>query len=119
MKKILLIEDDVFLNQLYSDLLTQEKYEVTSITDGKEALSKIQKGSWDLILLDVMLPGMNGFEIFAEVKKDHNFKTPIIFMTNLDSNDSDKKSLKEATDYWIKSNMTPPEFIEKVKNALH
>ena len=50
-----------------------------------------------------------------EVKKP---KAPIIFMTNLDSSDDDKKALKEATDYWIKSNMTPPEFLQKVKDIL-
>lgn len=119
MKKILLIEDDTFLNQLYSDLLHKEKYDVTSIIDGIEGLKQILEKKWDLILLDVMLPSMNGFEIFEKVsaeKKD--LKTPIIFMTNLDSSDDDKKSLKVATDFWIKSSMTPPEFIEKVKTVL-
>ncbi len=119
MKKILLIEDDVFLSQLYTDLLTKEKYSVTPITDGNEGLKKILEESWDLILLDVMLPGMNGFEILEEVKtQKKTIKTPIIFMTNLDSSDDDKKSLKKATDFWIKSNMTPPEFIENVKKVL-
>ena len=119
MKKILLIEDDSFLNQLYTDLLTKEKYDVTSIVDGNEALKQILEHEWDLILLDVMLPGMNGFDIYKEVEaKKKKLKSPIIFMTNLDSSDDDKKSLKQATDYWIKSNMTPPEFIEKVKKTL-
>ena len=119
MKKILLIEDDAFLNQLYTDLLKQEKYEVTSITDGKEGYQSISQGDWDLILLDVILPGMTGFEIFEKITKEKLIKkTPIIFMTNLDSSDEDKKSLKQATDYWIKSNMTPPEFLAKVKEVL-
>lgn len=119
MKKILLIEDDTFLNQLYTDLLSQEKYSVTSITDGNEGLQQILNNKWDLILLDVMLPGVTGFEILDKVTAERpTIKTPIIFMTNLDSSDDDKKSLKKATDFWIKSNMTPPEFIEKVKNTL-
>lgn len=119
MKKILLVEDDVFLNQLYSDLLHKAKYSVTSVMDGNEGLKQMLEKNWDLILLDVMLPGINGFDIFEKVtaeKKD--LKTPIIFMTNLDSSDDDKKSLKVATDFWIKSSMTPPEFIEKVKKVL-
>lgn len=119
MKKILLIEDDAFLNQLYSDLLKQEKYEVTSVKDGLEAYNKINESDWDLILLDVMLPGMTGFEILDKVNKEKKVKAPIIFMTNLDSSDSDKKALQKAKDYWIKSSMTPPEFIQKVKNVLH
>jgi DNA-binding response OmpR family regulator len=68
MKKILLIEDDVFLNQLYTDLLTNEKYNVTSIVDGNEALKQILEKEWDLIVLDVMLPGMTCFEILKKVK---------------------------------------------------
>lgn len=119
MKKILLIEDDVFLNQLYTDLLTKEKYSITAVTEGNEGLQQILHNKWDLILLDVMLPGITGFEILDKVKTEQPaLKTPIIFMTNLDSTDDDKKSLKQATDFWIKSNMTPPEFIEKVKNML-
>lgn len=119
MKKILLIEDDAFLNQLYTDLLKQEEYEVTSLTDGNEGYKAISQQKWDLVLLDVMLPGMTGFEIFEQLmEKKLIKKTPIIFMTNLDSSDEDKKALKQATDYWIKSNMTPPEFLEKVKTVL-
>ncbi len=119
MKKILLIEDDVFLNQLYTDLLKQEKYAVTSIAHGNEGYKQISNGSWDLILLDVVLPGMTGFEIFQKATEEKILKkTPVIFMTNLDSSDDDKKALKQATDYWIKSNMTPPEFLDKVKTVL-
>lgn len=119
MKKILLVEDDTFLNQLYTDLLKKEKFNVTSIVDGEEAFKQIIEKDWDLILLDVMLPGMTGFDILKKVKAEKKgLKTPIVYMTNLDSSDEDKKLLKEATDYWIKSSMTPPEFIEKVKNAV-
>ena len=118
-KRILLVEDDTFLNQLYTDLLTKEGYDVTSVVDGETALEKIQKNSWDLILLDVVLPGKSGFEVFADVTKNSKNKSPIIFMTNLDSSDKDKKQLEQAQGYWIKSNMSPPEFIANVKKILH
>ncbi len=119
MKKILLIEDDVFLNQLYTDLLKQGKYAVTSVTDGTEGYKQVSNGTWDLILLDVVLPGLTGFEIFQKATEEKLIKNiPVIFMTNLDSSDDDKKALKQATDYWIKSNMTPPEFLDKVKAVL-
>ena len=120
MKKILLVEDDIFLQQLYSDLLKAEKYEVVTSEEGNDALAHILKDGWDLILLDVMLPVLTGFEIVtkAHEKLGHDIKFPIVFMTNLDSTDDDKKKLQLGTDYWIKSNMSPPEFIEKVKKIL-
>lgn len=120
MKKILLVEDDAFLQQLYSDLLKAEHYEVDTSEEGNDGLAKIEKGGWDLVLLDVMLPGLTGFEIIAKAheKMGENIKFPIVFMTNLDSSDDDKKKLQQASEYWIKSNMSPPEFIEKVKQIL-
>ncbi|MDO8260549.1 MAG: response regulator [Candidatus Magasanikbacteria bacterium] len=118
MKKILLVEDDVFLKQLYSDLLTQEKYTFTSVDNGTDAYIEIKKGDWDLILLDVMLPGMTGFEIFNKIQEEKISIKKLVFMTNLDSSDKDRSSLEKADEYWIKSNMTPPDFLEKVKKIL-
>lgn len=116
MKKILLVEDDEFLNQLYSTLLTKEGYSVESLMNGKEALTTIEKGGWDLVLLDVVLPGMDGFEVLASLQKKPS--CPLIFMTNLDGSEKDKEQLSQADGYWIKSNMTPPEFLDKVKKIL-
>lgn len=117
-KHILLVEDDQFLHQLYYDLLKNEHYDVTGVVDGKEALEYIKKNTWDLILLDVMLPGMDGFEILDEITKENiKLKCPVIYLTNLDGSDNDKKRLAKAIDHWIKSDMAPPEFVGKV-NAL-
>ncbi|CAN5208784.1 hypothetical protein BH09PAT2_BH09PAT2_05170 [soil metagenome] len=119
MKKILLIEDDIFLKQLYTDVLTQEGYEVDTADEGNIAIKKIQENKWDLILLDVLLPNMDGFHVLDHVKKGYaKLHCPVIFMTNLDSNDEDKEKLEKADGYWIKSEMSPPEFIEKVKNVI-
>ncbi|MFA9288344.1 MAG: response regulator transcription factor [Weeksellaceae bacterium] len=119
MKKILLVEDDEFLKQLYSDLLTAEKYTVTTATDGKEALNLMVKGGWDLVLLDVMLPNMTGFEILDAVKTHQKkLSFPVIFMTNLDSTDDDKKKLEEADAYWTKSELSPPDFVAKVQSMI-
>lgn len=119
-RRILLVEDDTFLQQLYKDLLKTEGFEVTTSGEGNDALAQIVSGKWDLVLLDVMLPGLNGFEIVtkAHEKIGKDFSFPIVFMTNLDSSDDDKKKLQQGTEYWIKSNMSPPEFIEKVKKIL-
>lgn len=117
-KHILLVEDDQFLHQLYSDLLKNEQYDVTGVLNGTEAFEKIKMNTWDLILLDVMLPGMDGFEILDTITKENiKLKCPVVYLTNLDGSDSDKKNLAKAQDHWIKSDMSPPQFVEKV-NAL-
>lgn len=119
-KNILLIEDDLFLQQLYKDLLLQEGYDVKTAGEGDEAFDLLFKNVWDLVLLDVILPKLSGFEILKKVTEDSKIKLkcPVIFMTNLDSTESDKSKLEKADDYWIKSNMSPPEFIEKVRKVL-
>ncbi|PIT88979.1 MAG: hypothetical protein COU27_02770 [Candidatus Levybacteria bacterium CG10_big_fil_rev_8_21_14_0_10_36_7] len=119
-KKILLVEDDNFLNQLYFDLLKSEGYDVVSSTEGNDALTKCKKKGWDLILLDVMLPGKDGFEILDEVSKiDKNIGKKIIFLTNMEKDGmKNPEYLNKAKGCWVKSNMSPPEFIEKVKNVL-
>lgn len=119
MKKIILVEDDQFLQQLYNDLLTQEGYSVKAVDNGNDALKEIEHGVWDLVLLDIMLPGMDGFTIFDKLVKDKKKpKCPIVFMTNLDGSENDKKKLGKADAYWIKSSMAPPDFIENVKKIL-
>ncbi|MDP4010843.1 MAG: response regulator [Candidatus Roizmanbacteria bacterium] len=118
-KYILLVEDDEFLQQLYSDLLKGAGYEVTASGDGEKALELIKSKNWDLILLDIMLPGLNGFQILATLEKEDASKiSNIVYLTNLDRNDDDLEKLKKARDYLIKSDMSPPQFVEKVKSLL-
>ena len=120
MKKILVVEDDQFLKQLYIDILKQEHYDVESVDDGAKALKVMEKETWDLILLDMILPHMDGYTILTTlIENKKRPACPVVFMTNLDGNDeTDKKKLSLADDCWIKSNMSPPEFLEKVKAIL-
>lgn len=118
-KYILLVEDDEFLQQLYSDLLKGEGYEVTASGNGIQALELIKSKNWDLILLDIMLPGLDGFQILATLEKEDASKiSNIVYLTNLDGNDDDLEKLKKARDYLIKSDMSPPQFVEKIKSLL-
>lgn len=113
-----MVEDDVFLQQLYQELLIQEGYDVTVSGEGNDAENKILSKVWDLVLLDVILPGKDGFSILDTiVKKMEKIPFPIIFLTNLDGNKDDKKNLEKARGYWIKSSMSPPEFTKRV-NAI-
>jgi DNA-binding response OmpR family regulator len=118
--KILLIEDDMFLQQLYIDILTQEGYNVEVSGDGNEAFDKILQGGWNLVLLDVMLPKITGFEIMGKLSKDSAFKKtfPIVFMSNMDNTEGKEKIIAMADGYIIKSDITPPDLVEKVKEFL-
>jgi len=118
-KRILLVEDDEFLQQLYLELLTNEGFQTVTSGDGTEALKLIQSKDWDLILLDVMLPGMDGFQIIDTLEKSDKDKIKkIVYLTNLDGNTDDIDKLKKAQSYLIKSDLSPPEFIEKVQSIL-
>lgn len=120
MKKILIVEDDVFLRELYSDILKGAKYTIDTAIDGTEAITKIKKGGWDLVLLDILLPQYTGFQVMEELHKDKNFKKscPIIFFTNLDDPKEKQLAMKMGDDYLIKSQLSPPEFLSKLEPFL-
>ncbi len=119
-KKILLIEDDPFLGKLYTDLLTGHQFLVTAVTDGEQALEKIKQGGWDLILLDVILPKMNGVEIIEKIKNDSPDKLSqkIIFMTNLENNTLMDQIKITGFPYLSKSSLNPDEFLKKIHDYL-
>lgn len=119
-KKILVVEDDESLRELYVDILTQEGYGVDSAKDGIEGLDKLKKGGWDLVLLDIVLPEINGFEIARRVKKEVATPTSksIVFITNLYEDSQIKEALSLGDGYLIKSQVTPDSFLSEVKLYL-
>jgi DNA-binding response OmpR family regulator len=109
MPKILLIEDDALLIRMYKKKLELDGYNVTTANNGEEGLSKFKKEDPDLVLLDVMMPKMNGFEVLENVKADEQLKKiPVILLTNLGSDDEDIERGLElgAAAYLIKSYST-------------
>ncbi len=120
MPKILIVEDDPFLSEMYAIKLTQEKFEVEFASDGKEALAKAKETLPDLVLLDIVLPKLDGFEVLARMKKEPVLaKTKIIALTNLGQKEEIEKGLAlGADDYIIKAHFTPTEVINKVKQIL-
>lgn len=120
--RLLLVEDDQFLRDLMHTKLSRENFTVTVAVDGNQGLQHIQAQRPDIVLLDVILPGIDGFRVLEMVRKDHDpviAKTPIILLSNL-GQDSDVAKGKElgATDYLIKSNLTIDEIITKVRTVL-
>ena len=119
-KKILIVEDDNFLRELIAKKLIDENYKVSEAVDGEEGLKKIKEEKPDLIVLDLILPGVDGFEVLSKMKEDDALKSiPVIILSNLGQRDDIERGLKlGAVDYLIKAHFTPGEIIEKIKNAL-
>ncbi len=120
MKKILIVEDDKFLRELMARKLEKEGYEISEAVDGEEGFKKAQTEKPDLILLDLILPGMDGFEVLTKVKDDPNLsQIPVIVLSNLGQKEDVERGLKlGAIDYLIKAHFTPGEIIEKVRAVL-
>ncbi len=119
-QKILVVEDDLFLRELYTDILTAEGYKVESAADGEEALQKIKVGGYDLILLDIIMPKMAGLEVMRQVQTSppQTPKKCVVFLTNLDKDEEIKTALKLGNGYLIKSQITPGSLVEEVKMYL-
>jgi len=119
-KKILIAEDDSFLLSMYANKFEMENFSVFTAEDGKKALRTALKELPDLILLDLMLPGMDGFEVLKELKNDEKGKRiPVILLTNLSQRDEIDRGIGlGAMDYLIKAHFMPSEVVEKVKNVL-
>jgi len=119
-KKILIVEDDKFLRELIARKLIAENYEIIEAIDGEEGLKKIKEEKPDLVLLDLILPGIDGFEVLSKMKDDPALASiPVIILSNLGQREDLEKGLKlGAVDYLVKAHFTPNEIIEKVKQAL-
>ena len=120
MKTVLLIEDDPFLRNLYVDILKEENINVEIAVDGEEGLKKIQSQDWDLIMIDIVLPKLDGLQIYKKLKEQspEKLKQKIVFLSNLDKNSIIEEIVKEGCDYLIKSKFNPDEFVNKVKSYL-
>lgn len=120
MAKILIIEDDPLMQRMYQKAFSFDKYEVAVAGDGVEGLEKIRSEKPTIILLDVMMPKMNGLEVLDKVKADPELKSiPIIMLTNLaGSADAEKALAKGAVKYIIKSEQEPKQVVAMVKEIL-
>ena len=118
--KILLAEDDKFISKAYQDGLGRAGFEVIAAYDGNEALNKIKSKKPNIILLDLIMPEKNGFEVLEEIKADNDLKNiPIIILSNLgQSSDIQRGRDLGANDYLIKSNFSIKEVIEKMKEYV-
>ncbi|MBI3956429.1 MAG: response regulator [Candidatus Kerfeldbacteria bacterium] len=119
-KTILLIEDDEMIATMYQTKFTMEGMTIQTAADGAIGLDKARELAPDIILLDIILPKLDGFSVLKELKDDPNLKAiPVILLSNLGQDDDVKKGKDlGADDYFIKSNHTPAEIVAKVKEML-
>ena len=118
--KILLIEDDPFLLNMYATKFELENFKVTVADDGEKGVRAVEKEIPDIILLDIMLPKMNGFEVLKQLKAIKNFcNIPVILLTNLSQKNEIEQGLSlGAVDFLIKAHFMPSEVVEKIKTIL-
>ena len=119
-KKILIVEDDNFLRDILSKKLEAEIYTIIGVAESVEMFLLLESNKPDLIVLDLLLPGVDGFEILKKIRQAEETKNiPVIVFSNL----SEEKDIKKArdlgiTDFVVKSNFTLDEFVEKIKKIL-
>lgn len=120
MKKILIVEDEKILAEMYRDKFILSNFEVISASSAEEAFEVLKKEKPDLILLDILLPGINGVDFLAKVKDfPQTFSIPIIAFSNYDDPETKRKAFDLGVkSYIIKTNYTPQEVVEKVKEYL-
>lgn len=119
-KRIVMVEDEESIRELYKRQLTLAGLQVDAFANGKDGLNATLNGQYDLILLDIMLPDINGLEILKQVKANDKTKaTPVILLTNLGQDAVIKEGFQlGAEGYILKSAYTPDQIIQEVKNVL-
>ena len=126
MKNILLVEDDPFLIDIYTTKLKDSGFSVEVAKEGEEALRKLNEEKFDLLILDIVLPQIDGWEVLEKIKNEklkmkneslENLK--IIVLSNLGQKEEVEKGLKlGATKYLIKAHYTPSEVVEEIKEII-
>jgi len=119
-KNILIIEDDKFLRDLIVQKVAKEGFNVSAAIDGEDGVKKITEERPDLVLLDLILPGIDGFEVLSKIREDESLKSlPVIILSNLGQREDVEKGMRlGAIDYLIKAHFTPGEIVYKIRTHL-
>lgn len=117
---ILIVEDEHDIREIYAEVLASAGYKVEQASDGEKGIQKIRDEHWDLLLLDIMLPGKDGLKILKEIKENPQLKKgPVIALTNLNSENIIQEAFGSGADgYLIKSEITPDKIVDEVGRVL-
>jgi DNA-binding response OmpR family regulator len=116
--KILCIEDEHFISELYARALRQAGYDVTTMLSGEDGLRAAKSNEYDVILLDLMIPGITGFEVLRRLREESpDLKSKIIITTNLDQEERDREEIESKADgYLIKAEFTPRQLVQIIND---
>jgi len=119
-KRILIIEDETNIRAMYADILKESGYDVLEAAEGKAGLNEVMNGDWDLLLLDIMLPKLDGIELLKRMQLDPRTKErPVIVLTNLDDNRIRDTCLDLGVkEFLVKANVIPSEIVLSVKKYV-
>lgn len=120
-KKILLIDDDLYIRELYQEILKDAGYEVITAVDGEEGFHKINSEKYHLILLDIMMPRLDGLGLLIKLTQEQKMpkNTPVVILTNLAHESVIKKTLESgAIGFLIKSDLTPDLLVRKINSFI-
>jgi len=118
--KILLVEDEEFLRRIFKTRLVADGYDVTDVGSAEKALDYLEEGAPDLIILDLYLPQMNGFEFLKLLKANPaRGNTPVLILSGLGQEADIRKGLElGAQEFVVKTNLSPPELLNKIRSML-
>lgn len=118
--KILIIDDDPFILEMYVLKFKEEGFQIETAKDGKEGLKKIKEYEPDVVLLDIVMPIMDGFDVIRSLKRENvQTNAKIVLLTNLGQKDDVERGMQlGAHDYIIKAHFTPSEVVKKIKDLL-
>ena len=119
-KKILLIEDDPFLSEIYIIKFKEAGFEISLAQDGSLGLQRIKEEMPDLVLLDIVMPNVDGLEVLRTMKNDASIRNiPVVILSNLGEQEDIKRGLELGAEFYIvKAHYTPTEVVARVKTVL-
>lgn len=117
--KILLVEDDEDIREMYAATFMKKGFTVFTAQDGRSALEKLANKEPDILLLDIMMPNVDGYQVLKEVRKNMKRYVPVIMLTNLDPGHFERHAqFDDVDDYLIKSHHSPSEVLAKVVEVM-
>lgn len=118
--KVLLVEDDPFIQDIYETALEEADFDVEIVEKGDKVLSNLRNDEPDLVLLDIVLPGKNGWDVLHEIKSDSSIDTKVFVLSNLDQKEEvDKGKNLGADRYFVKAHHTPSQIVDEIKKEFN
>jgi CheY-like chemotaxis protein len=118
-KRILVVDDDEMVLIALDELLKPEGYEVQTVSSGMEALQKLDQGGYDLLMLDVIMPEMDGYELCKRIREKEKYKeTPVVFLTAKSRDEDRAKGLEAGANLYLSKPISPDKLLGIVSDAL-